>query len=99
MTSIIAKINKAFENRVRLGIMSALAVNDYQDFTTLKKLLDITDGNLSSNIAVLEKLKFIKVKKKFINKKSNTSFYITNAGYTAFKEHINAIEKLIKTVK
>jgi len=52
---IIDKLNKDFESRVRLGIMSVLMVNDWIDFTEMKTLLNITDGNLASHAAALEK--------------------------------------------
>ncbi len=99
MKEIISKINKVFENKVRLGIMSVLAVNDTLDFKALKELLGVTDGNLSSNISVLEKKKFITVRKRFINKKSNTSFSITGSGKKAFKDHIDVLEELVKEHK
>ena len=54
--NFIDRLNKAFENRIRLGIMSALMVNASVDFLTLKELLDVTDGNLASHITALEKL-------------------------------------------
>jgi DNA-binding MarR family transcriptional regulator len=96
MKEIIDNINKLFESRVRLGIMSVLAVNDSTDFNTLKDMLDVTDGNLASHINALEKEKLIKIKKKFVGKKTNTSYSITDSGRKAFKEHLFALEKLIK---
>ena len=99
MKHIISKINKVFENKVRLGIMSALAVNETLDFNTLKGTLGVTDGNLSSNIAVLEKHDYVVVKKRFIGKKPNTSYSITEAGEKAFKAHIDALEELIKNMQ
>jgi hypothetical protein len=50
---LISKLNKQFESRVRLGIMSVLMVNESVDFVTLKDLLDITDGNLASHLSAL----------------------------------------------
>lgn len=96
MKEIIEKINKVFENKVRLGIMSALMVNDEIDFKELKTLLDITDGNLSSNASVLEENKYIKIKKKFIGKKTLTTYTSTGAGKEAFKEHLSALEEIIR---
>ena len=96
MKNIIQRIDKVFENRIRLGVMSALMVNDSLDFNSLKNLLGATDGNLSSNISILEQQKYLKVKKKFINKKSNTSFSITKAGRKAFQSHLDALEELFK---
>ncbi len=96
MKQIIDQINKVFEQKTRLGIMSALMVNDSTDFLSLRSILGVTDGNLSSNITVLEKLKFVKVTKKIIAKKMNTSYSLTATGRKAFKSHIEALEKLIR---
>ncbi len=89
-------LNKAFENRMRLGIMSALMVNEFLDFNTLKNLLDATDGNLASHIKALEKVDYITFEKEFINRKPNTKYFATSSGKTAFKKHISAIESLLK---
>ncbi len=99
MKNFIANLNKAFESRVRLGIMSILMVNDFVDFGTFKEQLQITDGNLASHINALEKLKYIEIKKQFVGKKPNTSFAATVAGKTAFGEHLDALEKLINKSK
>jgi DNA-binding HxlR family transcriptional regulator len=99
MKDIISKINKVFENKVRLGIMSALMVNKKLDFNHLKKLMDVTDGNLSSNISVLEELGYVEVTKTFIGKKTNTSFNITGTGRSSFMEHLDALEDLISRSK
>jgi hypothetical protein len=93
---VIDKLNKAFENRIRLGIMSALMVNDHMDFLTFKELLDVTDGNLASHISALEKLDYIAVKKEFVGKKTKTSYVVTNLGRKEFNYHLNALEKLVK---
>ncbi len=96
MKNIILHINKVFDHRIRLGIMSILMVNDYADFNTLKELLGATDGNLASHIKALEKEAFIVIEKQFIGKKPNTRYGATAQGKQAFKKHINALEKLIK---
>lgn len=95
MKHIIQNINKAFDNRIRLGIMSILMVNESADFATLKELLGITDGNLASHAKALEAENYISVEKQFIGKKPNTSYHATPEGKKAFKEHIEALEKLI----
>jgi len=92
-------LNKAFESRIRLGIMSILMVNDWVDFSTLKEMLDITDGNLASHIQALEKLQFVEVKKQFIGKKPNTSYAATKAGKKAFNEHLDGLEQILKNRK
>lgn len=91
----INELNKEFESRVRLGIMSVLMVNDWIDFTEMKNLLEITDGNLASHSNVLEKSNYIEIKKEFVGKKTKTSYRVTNSGRKAFEEHLNALEKLL----
>lgn len=97
MKEIIQNINKAFDHRVRLGIMSILMVNDSTDFKMLKELLGATDGNLASHLKALEKVDFIEVKKQFIGRKPNTKYAATEVGKIEFKKHIEALEKLIRS--
>ena len=94
---IIDKLNKNFESRVRLGIMSILMVNEWVDFTEMKTLLNITDGNLASHASALEKSEYIVVKKEFVGKKPKTSYSVTEGGRLAFKEHLSYLEKLMKS--
>lgn len=96
MKNYIEELNKAFESRVRLGIMSILMVNEFTDFGTLKEQLQITDGNLASHLSALEKLQYLEVKKQFIGKKPNTSYTVSQTGKKAFSEHLTALEKLIR---
>ena len=96
MTNIIQNINKAFDHRIRLGIMSVLMVNESADFNTLKELLGVTDGNLASHTKALELEEYIIIEKQFIGKKPNTSYRTSILGRTAFTDHINALEKLIQ---
>lgn len=95
MKDILKDLNKAFENKIRLGVMSALIVNDFLDFNALKSLLDVTDGNLSSHLKSLETSNYISVKKEFLDRKPNTRYAITPEGKEAFKRHIKALEKLL----
>ena len=92
---MISQLNKEFESRVRLGIMSVLMVNEWVDFTEMKNLLEITDGNMASHSTALEKSKYIEVKKEFVGKKPKTSYRATTAGKDAFKDHLAALEKLL----
>ena len=92
-------LHKAFESRIRLGIMSALAVNEDCDFNSLKELLDLTDGNLASHLKALEKEAFIGVKKTFVGRKPNTRYFITKTGKKAFEEHLKTLEDIIKSQK
>jgi len=96
LKNLIQNINKAFDHRIRLGIMSVLMVNESADFTMLKDLLGVTDGNLASHIKALESENYIIIEKQFIGKKPNTSYRATVDGKKAFKDHIDALEKLIQ---
>lgn len=91
----INKLNKVFESRIRIGVMSALVVNDQLSFNDLKGLIDVTDGNLSSHLKTLEDNGYIKVQKGFIGRKTNTTYSITKEGDKAFKDHIHALEQII----
>lgn len=92
----LEQFDKAFENRVRLQVMSILAVNESYDFNSLKDLLAVTDGNLASHLKALEKEEYIKVEKSFIGRKPNTKYTATEKGLNAFKKHLEALENLIK---
>tara|TARA_B100000927_G_scaffold62495_1_gene48998 strand:+ start:624 stop:914 length:291 start_codon:yes stop_codon:yes gene_type:complete len=89
------QLNKAFDSRVRIGLMSILIVNNWVSYKEIKNLLDVTDGNLASHIQALEKISFLKIKKQFIGKKPLTTYKVTENGRKAFKEHINGLEKLL----
>jgi DNA-binding MarR family transcriptional regulator len=95
MKNIIENLNRVFDNRVRLGIMSILVVNDWVDFTTIRDTLNITDGQLASNIKALEKVEYIEIQKQFIGNKPNTSYAVTKLGKLAFEEHLKALEDLL----
>lgn len=95
----INDLHKAFESRVRLGIMSALAVNDELDFSSLKEFLDVTDGNLATHIKKLEKLNFIESEKSFIDNKPNTKYSMTKKGKKAFDDHLKVLETIIESNK
>ncbi|MEJ2584324.1 MAG: transcriptional regulator [Robiginitalea sp.] len=96
MKELLNALDKAFENRVRLAIMSALVVNDFLDFNGLKELLGVTDGNLASHLKTLEKKDYIRYQKEFMDRKPNTKYFATDTGKEAFKKHINAIEQMLK---
>jgi DNA-binding HxlR family transcriptional regulator len=93
--SPIANLQKVFESRIRLGIMSALMVNDTLDFNTLKELLGLTDGNLASHLKALEQQDIIVVSKQFIGRKPSTTYQATGHGRDLFRLHLAALEKLI----
>ena len=99
MKDIVESLNKAFENRVRLAVMSILVVNESADFNSLKQMLHLTDGNLATHIALLENKRYVKVEKEFVGKKTLTTYSVTPPGRRAFAEHLNALEKLIRKSK
>jgi DNA-binding HxlR family transcriptional regulator len=99
MKSQLQKIQKVFENRIRLGIMSALSVNETLDFNALKELLELTDGNLATHLKTLQKHKYVQTKKQFIDNKPNTQYSITLLGKKDFSDHIAALEKLLQQLK
>jgi DNA-binding MarR family transcriptional regulator len=92
-------LNKIFDNRIRLGVMSVLMVNGEISFNDLKQMLEVTDGNLATHLVTLEENGFIKVHKGFIGRKTNTTYSITKAGQKAFVDHIAALEQMIRRVK
>ena len=99
MINPIENLNKTFDSRVRLGIMSTLMVNERINFNDLKELIGVTDGNLASHIKALEETGFLKVYKGFIGKKTNTTYAVTKTGEKAFQQHLAALEKMIKGMK
>ena len=96
MKHFFQDLDKAFDNKIRLGIMSVLVVNEFVDFTELKQLMSLTDGNLASHIKALEKVNYINVSKSFLGRKPNTKYSATELGRAAFKKHVDALEKILK---
>ncbi|SJZ79042.1 winged helix-turn-helix domain-containing protein [Sediminibacterium ginsengisoli] len=96
MKNPIENLNKIFDSRIRLGIMSAVMVNEGLNFNELKELIEVTDGNLASHLKTLEENEFIKVKKGFIGRKTNTTYSITKTGEKAFRTHLEALEQMIR---
>ena len=99
MKNPITGLNKVFESRIRLGVMSILMVSPEVNFNELKQMLEVTDGNLATHLLSLEENGYIKVHKGFIGKKTNTTYSVTRAGEKAFTEHITALENMIRGVK
>lgn len=93
------QFDKAFENRIRLQVMSVLVANDRYDFVDLKELLGLTDGNLASHMKALEKEEYVRVEKTFKSRKPLTTYFATDKGRKAFEKHLAALEQLIKEQK
>jgi DNA-binding HxlR family transcriptional regulator len=96
---MIENLNKVFESRVRLGIMSLLMVSEWVEFKSLKEQLKVTDGNLASHLSALEKKLLIDVNKEFVGKKPRTTYMATKQGKELFMKHLAALEELIKNRK
>ncbi len=94
--AIIDGLNKVFESKIRLGIMSVLVANGSSDFATLKSLLELTDGNLASHARSLEEAGYLRCEKKFVGRKPNTTYIVTESGREAFAAHIDAMERFLK---
>lgn len=99
MKNPISGLNKIFDNRIRLGVMSILVVNEEISFNDLKQMLEVTDGNLATHLVTLEEEGFIKVHKGFIGRKTNTTYAATKSGEKAFADHIAALEKMIRGMR
>lgn len=95
----IENLNKAFDNRIRLGIMSLLMVEDLVDFVTLKNKLNLTDGNLATHLLALEREAMIEVLKGYVGRKPQTNYQATPLGRLAFKEHLKALEAILTGMK
>ncbi|WP_400193732.1 winged helix-turn-helix domain-containing protein [Hymenobacter sp. B81] len=96
MKHAIHQLNKAFDHRVRLGVMAVLMAGEAVSFNDLKETLDLTDGNLASHVAALEKAGYVQVTKQFVGKKPNTTYHATAEGRQAFQDHLSTLEKLLR---
>ena len=95
---ITIKLDKVIHQKARLGIMSILIAMEEAEFNYLKERLKLSDGNLSSHLSILEKDKYIKVRKKFVKKKPKTLYQLTEKGRQAFLEYMNDLEKIIYSI-
>lgn len=96
---LLNSFDPVLENKVRLAIMSLLYLHGTLDFSTLKEMLELTDGNQSSHIATLEKAKYLTVDKSFVGKKPITHYAITKQGRKAYQQHLDVLEQLLSQKK
>lgn len=99
MKQLLADLDPLLENRIRLGVMAILIVREEADFNSLKQLLGVTDGNLASHVAALERKRYLSVHKEFVSRKPQTTYRITGAGRKAFSDHVEALESLLKKAR
>jgi DNA-binding MarR family transcriptional regulator len=93
------KLDAVIHERARLGILSALAVNDELSFNDLKKLLEITDGNLSVHARKLEDAGYLKCSKSFVGRQPRTTFRLTAAGRRALEDYLKQMESVIRSAR
>ncbi len=93
------KLDKIIHERMRLGIISALAANKKLSFTELKTLLNTTDGNISVHARKLEDAGYLLCEKSFSGRKPLTEYKITKEGRTALEKYLNHMEALINAMK
>jgi DNA-binding MarR family transcriptional regulator len=96
----MAELNETIHQPVRLRIMAALITlepTDEVDFSYLRRLLDVTDGNLGAHLRKLEEAGYIAVKKTFIERKPRTFVSATATGRKVFQEHVAALESILKS--
>lgn len=94
-----ASFDPVIHERMRLGVLSSLAVNDVLTFTELKELLEASDGNLSVHCRKLEEAKYIKIRKFFEGRTPRTEYRLTASGRRALQSYLDHMEALIRQVR
>jgi DNA-binding transcriptional ArsR family regulator len=95
-TSQVGRLNAVIHERARLGIMSVLAARPATTFTELRSLLDLTDGNLSVHLRLLERSGYVEIEKKFIDRKPQTTVRISRKGRIAFEHYVQVLGEIVK---
>jgi len=95
----LPNLDRVIHERMRLGIVSALAVNESLTFNELKKLLQTTDGNLSVHARRLEEAEYVECTKTFEGRMPKTEYRLTGAGRKAFERYLNHMEALIQAMR
>ncbi len=90
------KLNPLLHSQLRLSIISFLVTNGKSDFNEIKEITKATSGNISVQLKKLEKEKYIRITKGFLNNYQHTSIEITNTGIDAFEDYVKAIKQYIK---
>ncbi|MGA8030239.1 MAG: transcriptional regulator [Bryobacteraceae bacterium] len=97
--SALPNLDRIIHERMRLGIVSALAVNDSLTFNELKKLLQTTDGNLSVHARRLEEAKYVECSKSFEGRMPKTEYRLTSSGRKAFERYLDHMEALVHAMR
>ena len=96
---LFLQLDRVIHEKGRLAIMSALAATPELSFTELKNALEMTDGNLTTHIRILQEEGFISVAKSYQNNRSLTTCSLTKAGRKAFADYIDLLEKIVRQSK
>jgi DNA-binding HxlR family transcriptional regulator len=97
-SAAIPALDRLIHERIRLGIVSALAANSSLTFNDLKRLLKTTDGNLSVHARKLEEAKYIACTKSFEGRVPRTEYALTSSGRRAFEKYLDHMEALIQAM-
>ena len=89
-------MDETIHQKTRLAIMAHLAAVNETDFLTLKRILGLSDGNLSVHASILEAKGYVEAEKSFVGKKTRTTYSITPAGHKAFAEYVALLEEVLK---
>ncbi|MBS1834841.1 MAG: transcriptional regulator [Acidobacteria bacterium] len=98
-TGGVPKLDRVIHERIRLGIVSALAANEFITFNDLKKLLSTTDGNLSVHARKLEEAGYVLCNKTFEGRVPKTEYRLTEQGREAFSRYLTHMESLIQAAR
>ena len=93
------ELDRLIHDRIRLGILSALATHPSLAFNELKEMLDTSDGNLSVHARKLEEVRYIAVRKSFAGRIPRTEFRLTDAGRKALESYLGHMEALIRATR
>ncbi len=92
----VSRLNAVIHERARLGVMSVLAARSALTFGELKALLDLTDGNLSVHLRILEESGYVAIEKKFVDRRPQTTVKISKKGRLAFEHYVQVLEEIVR---
>ncbi|HLK14915.1 MAG TPA: transcriptional regulator [Fimbriimonadaceae bacterium] len=92
---MLGRLDDAFQSKVRLGIVAALVGAGSMDFRGLKRTLQVTDGNLASHLAYLERREFVRIEKSFVGRRPHTEVFLTEEGRLGFRQYIEALARIV----
>ena len=94
--SKVSRLNAVIHERARLGIMSLLAARPALVFAEIKAYLELTDGNLSVHLRILEEAGYVSIEKRFVDRKPRTTVKISRKGRIAFEHYVEVLEEIVK---